>query len=88
MMFEQGIWGGILYVTFLGIIVFKGMRLYRRALSRQSSELGVAFILIAVYFAFLGLFSNTLLIESIGIIILASLLVKEREFISSDPRYA
>ncbi len=88
MMFEQGIWGGILYVTFLGIIVFKGMRLYRRALSRQSSELGVAFILIAVYFAFLGLFSNTLLIESVGIIILASLLVKEREFISSDPRYA
>ncbi|GKS70024.1 hypothetical protein W03_20280 [Nitrosomonas sp. PY1] len=88
LMFEQGIWGGILYATFMGIILFKGIRLYRRASSRQGSEFGVAFILIAVYFAFLGFFSNTLLSETVGIITLAALMAKERELISSDRRCA
>jgi len=82
LLLEQGIFGGILYVSFLSIIYFRGIRLYRRALSRQESDIGMALILIAVYFTFIGFFSHTMLREPGGILILASLLAEERKAVA------
>ena len=78
-MLEQGIFGGILYLLFLGIIYVRGIRLYWHSLSRYESDLGISLILIASYFAFLGFFSHTLLMEGAGILLLASLLAEERK---------
>lgn len=78
-MLEQGIFGGILYLTFLGIIYARGIRLYWRSLSRYESDLGISLILIASYFSFLSFFTHTLLMEAVGILLLASLLAEERK---------
>jgi O-antigen ligase len=82
LLLEQGLFGGFLYLAFLSIIYFKGGRLYRRGLSRQECDIGVALVLIATYFLFIGFFSHTMLKEPIGIMILASLLAEERKMIA------
>lgn len=78
---EQGLFGGILYLSFISIIYIRGVRLYRRGLSHQECDIGVALILIAIYFAYLGFFSHTMLSEAVGIITLAALLAEERKAI-------
>lgn len=78
-MLEQGIFGGILYLSFLGIIYVRGIRLYWYSSSRYESDLGISLILIASYFSFLSFFSHTLLTEAASILLLASLLVEERK---------
>lgn len=82
LLLEQGLFGGILYLLFLSIIYFRGVRLYRRGLLRQERDIGVALVLIATYFLFIGFFSHTMLIEPTGIMILASLLAEERKIIA------
>lgn len=81
LLLEQGVFGGILYLSFIGIIYIRGVRLYRHGLSHQECDVGVALVLIAIYFAFLGFFSHTMLSEAVGIITLASLLAEERKAI-------
>lgn len=79
---EQGLFGGILYVVFLSIIYYKGIRLFRRGLSRQECDIGVALVLVAMYFSFIGFFSHTMLREPYVALILTFLLAAEHRAIA------
>ena len=83
---EQGLFGGILYLAFLSIIYYKGIRLYRRGLSRQECDIGMALVVVAIYFSFFGFFSHTLLREGHVVMILTFLLAAEHKAIASRTR--
>lgn len=86
LMVEQGLFGCILYLVFLSIIYYKGMRLYRRGLSRQECDIGMALVLVAIYFSFFGFFSHTLLREPHLVMILTFLLAAEHRAIAGRTR--
>ncbi len=83
---EQGLFGGILYLAFLSIIYYKGIRLYRRGLSRQECDIGMALVLVAIYFSFFGFFSHSLLREPHVVMILTFLLAAEHRAIAGRTR--
>ncbi|MDP3662685.1 MAG: O-antigen ligase family protein [Nitrosomonas sp.] len=83
---EQGLFGGILYLAFLSIIYYKGIRLYRRGLSRQECDIGMALVLVGIYFSFFGFFSHTLLREPHVVMILTFLLAAEHRAIAGRTR--
>lgn len=85
-MVEQGLFGGILYLAFLSIIYYKGIRLYRRGLSPQECDIGMALVLVAIYFSFFGFFSHTLLREAHVVMILTFLLAAEHRAIAGRTR--
>ena len=82
-MFEQGILGGLMYLIFIGMILYKGVSLYRRALSRQEAEIAITLMLIAAYFCIFGFLNHNLLGEAVSSMVLACFLAKERNIIHS-----
>lgn len=82
-MFEQGILGGLMYLIFIGMILYKGVSLYRRALSRQEAEIAITLMLIAAYFCIFGFLNHNLLGEAVSSMVLACFLAKERNITHS-----
>jgi O-antigen ligase len=70
---EQGLVGGALYLSFIFIILARGLRLARHGASRQDSDLGAALVLFGVFYAVIGWFSHTLLEEPQTLFLLAFL---------------
>ena len=75
---EQGIFGGILYLSFLGYIFARSLLVMKYSETQQGGDIGLALILMAFYFSFIGLFSHTMLYEPVSILILAFLLAVSR----------
>jgi O-antigen ligase len=75
---EQGLFGGALYLVFVGYCFRSGYRLLKSEQSREGRDIGVAIILVALYFSFIGLFSHTLLEEPLSILVLAFLIAVAR----------
>jgi O-antigen ligase len=74
LMVEQGILGGAMYLVFLMLIFARGRGLIKNASTAVEKNIGIALILMALNFTFIGLFSHTLLQEPSTIISLALLL--------------
>ncbi|MCB1984163.1 MAG: O-antigen ligase family protein [Nitrosomonas sp.] len=76
---EQGIFGGILYLSFLVYIFARGLFLIKSSDEQQGRDIGLALVLLAFYFSFIGLFSHTMLEEAVSILVLAFLLAVSRK---------
>lgn len=76
---EQGIFGGILYLSFLAYIATKGFLLIKNSNEQRGRDIGLALVLMAFYFSFIGLFSHTMLEEAVSILVLAFLLGVSRK---------
>lgn len=74
-MVEQGIFGLLVYMCFLWLIFVKGYSLIRYSIGESGRNIGYSIILLAAYYLFIGLFSHTLLEESIGFMSLAFLII-------------
>lgn len=75
---EQGLLGGVMYLSLLGLILVRGWRLVRYSADPLAKDIGVALLLVVLYFAFLGFFSHTLLREPVSVLAMAFLLTAAR----------
>jgi O-antigen ligase len=89
---EQGVVGLLLYLTFVGLILRKGWRLFKRGITQRAQDIGGALVCIGTYFAFMGLFSHNLLEEPLALFLLAFLLAAAngayRKFSTSHAVYS
>ena len=70
---EQGVLGGVLYLSFVLILLSKGSRLLRTAESQEHKDVGSALLLMSAYFAVFGLFSHNVLEDPSTFFLLAFL---------------
>lgn len=78
-MVEQGIFGLLLYLSFLWLIFSKGYLFIRYSTNESGRNIGYSIILLAAYYLFIGLFSHTLLEESVGFMSLAFLIISGKK---------
>ena len=74
---EQGIFGGMLYLTFIYIVLFRGLRLLKSGVGRQEKDIGLALMLFGIYYTLVGLFSHNLLEDPYTLFLLAYLFTAE-----------
>lgn len=74
---DQGIFGGILYISFLSIIIFRGIRLLKNGFFTQDKDIGLALLLFGFYYTFVGFFSHNLLDDPHTLLLLAFLFTAE-----------
>lgn len=74
---EQGIFGGLLYLSLLFVVLLRGVRLLKSGLGQQERDIGAALTIFGIYYAFVGFFSHTLLVEPPSLFLLAFLLTAE-----------
>lgn len=84
---EQGIFGGILYLSFLVYIFARGLLGIKHSDTQEGRDIGLALVLMAFYFSFIGLFSHTMLEEPVSILILALLLAVSQKIDSKRSRF-
>jgi len=75
---EQGVLGGLLYLSLVALILVRAWRLLKYPPSPMAGDIGLALLLVVLYFTFLGLFSHTLLQEPVGVLTLAFLVTLAR----------
>jgi O-antigen ligase len=71
LMAEQGLIGLALYLSLLGILAHKGLRLARAARARHSREIGLTLLLYAAFLGAYGFVNHNVLDEPHGMFILA-----------------
>jgi O-antigen ligase len=71
LMAEQGFLGLLLYLSLIGLLAWRGWTLSREAASPQVADLGRATLLYAMFIAFYGFFSHSILEEPHGIFLMA-----------------
>jgi O-antigen ligase len=71
LMAEQGFLGLLLYLSLIGLLAWRGWTLSREAVSPQLADVGRAMLLYAMFIAFYGFFSHSILEEPHGIFLMA-----------------
>jgi hypothetical protein len=74
---DQGVFGGLLYLSFLSIIIFRGIRLLRQGVGQQDKDIGLALTLLGIYYTLIGFFSHNLLDDPHTLFLLAFLFTAE-----------